>query len=449
MKPKSWFDSIYNASGRQEDTLRHFLAKAVSGAFGLKILNVGLMYINSLFLVKLAGASGYGEYTYIIAWLQILLIPAALGFEGLIGRELAVYSVQLNWAKARGLLDFSSRLVLFCSLLLAMTAVGVFWLFGIADQEKSLAAFAIGMASLPFLTLSRLRTASLQAIKNVVVSQLPEGLIRPSILFVCLGSLFVFLRTNDLPVPTVMSINWVADAVAFGLGSLLLKKNLNKLSTDLRVVKPEHSRSLWIKSAMPMLLIGGMYVINGQTDSVMLGLLKNTEAVGVYAVANRGAGLIAFVQIAVAMPLAPVFATLFAGGELNKLRHTIKKSCRVTFALSLSVAAVLCLLSHWFLLIFGSEFLVAQLPLFILIGGQLVNSFTGATAQLLIMTGNDRDTAIGVGVSAAVNIVLNAMLIPPYGIVGAAIATAMSTVLWNLILVAFTYKRFKVISTAV
>ena len=93
--------------------------------------------------------------------------------------------------------------------------------------------------------------------------------------------------------------------------------------------------------------------------------------------------------------------------------------------------------------------MAGQTALFVLMGSQLVNAFTGATAQLLIMTGYDRDTAIGVSISAAVNVVLNAVMIPPYGMNGAAIATATSTVLWNVILVGFTYKRFKVISTAI
>lgn len=446
----------------QPEALRRFLARAVSGTFGFKILNVGLMYANSLLMVKLAGASGYGEYAYIIAWAQILLIPAALGFEGLISRELAVYAAHRHWAKAKGLLGFSNGLVLQTSAGLAAIAIAGFWRFG-ADNSQSLMAFAIGLASLPFLALSRLRTAALQALKSIVASQLPEAIVRPGILFVCLGGLLGlhtlgWAAPSGLPalsVSAVMAINWVATAIAFYVGSGLLRRSLNpKLqSAEPRSADPfsterQPSRRAWIKAAMPMLLIGGMYVINGQTDAIMLGSFKGNEAVGIYTVANRGAGLISFVQIAFATSLAPVFATLFAQGDLDALRRTIKRSCQATFFLSLAVAVMLVLFSRWFLLIFGAEFLAGQTALFILMAGQLVNAFTGATAQLLIMTGYDRDTAVGVSISAGVNVVLNAVLIPLYGLNGAAIATAISTVLWNVILVGFTYKRFKVVSTA-
>lgn len=470
MKRLARIKLAWGDKAREEESaaspLRRFLAKAVSGTFGFKIVNVGLMYANSLLMVRLAGASGYGEYAYIIAWAQILLIPAAMGFEGLLSRELAVCQAQHRWSEASGLLGFSNALVLFVSLLLSAIAIAGFWLLGLADNAQSLWAFAIGLASLPFLALSRLRTASLQAIKSIIASQLPEAIVRPGILFVCLGGLFALqswgrLDLFQLPLlgapgsgvsgapllsaPAVMTVNWIATAIAFLVGSGLLKRSL---SPQLRSAVPQHSRKIWIKAAMPMLLIGSMYVINGQTDAIMLGSFRDSTTVGIYTVANRGAGLISFVQIAFATSLAPIFATLYAEGNLDELRRTIKRSCQATFFLSVAVAVVLVLFSHWFLLLFGPEFLAGRIALFVLMGGQLVNAFTGATAQLLIMTGYDRDTAMGVSISAVANIVLNAALIPLYGLNGAAIATALSTVLWNVILVGFTYKRFNVLSTA-
>ncbi|PZO23333.1 MAG: hypothetical protein DCF25_00655 [Leptolyngbya foveolarum] len=465
MKLKAWLDramgsSEGNSEGNlegQSESLRRFLVKAMSGTVGLKILNVGLMYANSLLLVRLAGVGGYGEYSYIIAWVYILLIPAALGLEGVINRELAVYSVRRRWADAKGLLGFSNQVVLLSSVLLAISAVAGCWLLGLAEDSQALLAFAIGIASLPLVALSRLRVGALQAVKSVVASQLPEAIVRPGILFVCSGGLFAlqalglsvglgWLALGELPVPVVMVIDWVATAIAFYVGSRLLRR---KLSPDLHQSRPQYSRGLWLKAAMPMLLIGSMYVINGQTDSVMLGILKDNESVGVYKVANQGAGLISFVQVAFATALGPIFVAVFAAGDIVRLRKIVKQSCRATFALSAVMAVGLVLSSHWFLLMFGPEVLAGRTALFILMGGQLVNAFTGATAQLLIMTGNDRDTALGVSASAVVNVVLNAVLIPPYGINGAAIATAISMVLWNVILVGFTYKHFKVMSTAV
>lgn len=442
---RHWAKRLFGKSGSQEEPLRRFLAKAISGTFGFKIISMALVYLNSLLLVRLVGVRGYGEYVYVIAWLQILLIPSALGFEGLISRELAVYTAKERWQEAKGLLDFSNRVILFNSICLAVVAGITFWLVNPTNSISTLITLSIGLVSLPFLALSRIREASLQAIKVVVIGQLPEAIIRPAIIFVTLSGLFL-LRQQVMPSSVAMSIDLAATAIAFGTGAYLLRQ---KLSEDVHVATANYSRKLWLKSAAPMLLIGGMYVINGQTDSVMLGILKDAESVGIYTVANRGAGLVSFVQLAFSTSLAPVFATLYAQGNLPKLKSTIKKSCQATFFISVLLAAVLAIFSHWFLLIFGPEFLTGQRSLFILMGGQLVNAFTGATARLLIMTGYDKDTATGVTISAFANIVLNALLIPAYGIEGAAIATALSMILWNVILVGFTYRRFGVLSTAI
>lgn len=430
---------------KKEEKLSRFLAKTVSGTFGIKVINMALVYANSLLLVRLTGVEGYGEYTFIIAWLQILLIPAALGFEGLISRELAVYTAKHKWASAKGILRFANGLVLFNSIAIALIAFLVFNLTGLAASTSSLFSLVVGLATLPFLALSRLRQYSLQAIKRVVAGQLPEMFIRPVIIFGCLAVAFLALR-QGMSASVALLINLVATAIAFTIGTVLLTKNID---SQTQAATSAYQPKLWLKAAMPMLLIGSMYVINGQTDSVMLGSLQGAKSVGFYTVANRGASLIGFASIAFSGPLSPVFATLHAQGNTAKLRSTFKKSCQLAFLIAAVLAAVLILLSDQFLGLFGAEFLQSKLALFILLGGQLLSAFSGATPVLLNMTGYARDTVVGVAISAVLNIVLNAWLIPVRGIEGAAIATTISVIVWNALLVGFTYRRFGFFATAI
>ena len=64
------------------------------------------------------------------------------------------------------------------------------------------------------------------------------------------------------------------------------------------------------------------------------------------------------------------------------------------------------------------------------------------------MTGHERDTATGVGIAAAVNVTLNVLLIPLWGIEGAAIATAISLMTWNILLAVWVYRRLGIYTTA-
>ncbi|MFO7971597.1 MAG: polysaccharide biosynthesis C-terminal domain-containing protein, partial [Desulfobacterales bacterium] len=99
-------------------------------------------------------------------------------------------------------------------------------------------------------------------------------------------------------------------------------------------------------------------------------------------------------------------------------------------------------------LVFGAVFVNSYLPLVILMAGQMVNSAAGSVAFLLNMTGHERDTAKGVACAAGINIVLNLILIPPLGINGAATATAVSMVVWNVLLWWMVRKRLRINSMA-
>jgi len=77
-----------------------------------------------------------------------------------------------------------------------------------------------------------------------------------------------------------------------------------------------------------------------------------------------------------------------------------------------------------------------------------VNAATGSVGNLLTMSGHERDAARGFVFAAVLNLVLNVLLIPAYGIVGAAVAAAISLISWNLILAALVYRRLGIHSTA-
>ncbi|MBA7669784.1 hypothetical protein ES703_77918 [subsurface metagenome] len=98
--------------------------------------------------------------------------------------------------------------------------------------------------------------------------------------------------------------------------------------------------------------------------------------------------------------------------------------------------------------VFGPEFTQSHTPLAILAVGQLVNAGMGSVGFLLNMTGHERDVARTLLITAGLNILLNLALIPPFGMAGAASATAVSLALWNFILYQLVKIRIGINSTA-
>ncbi len=435
--------SLWKNNLAKTGKLQKFLAKAIAGTFGLKVINAILLYLNSLFLARILGAKGFGLYSYAGAWTYLLLIPSALGIEGLILREIAVYKTQSKWNLTKGLLNWSNKIVLLNSIGIAiLTALG-FWLFSPRESMEMVWVMFIALIAVPADALARLRQPAMRAIGSIVMGQLPENLIRPLLLSLLL-LVSVFFLGNNLNVSEAVTIKVIVAITTCIVGEILLRV---RISPKVRKVRPSYQPKIWLKSALPMLLIGSMYVVNNQTDTIMLGTLSTTEAVGIYTVANRGASLITFVLLAFDTSLAPTFASLYTKGEFKQLQKIVTQSCQFVFAVALLMTAILIIFGKWLLLIFGSEFVGGHLVLSILSLGQLVNAFTGSVALLLIMTGFDKCTALGVGVSAILNIILNAIFIPIWNVEGAAIATASSMIFWNLILIYLTYKKLKINST--
>jgi O-antigen/teichoic acid export membrane protein len=94
--------------------------------------------------------------------------------------------------------------------------------------------------------------------------------------------------------------------------------------------------------------------------------------------------------------------------------------------------------------IFGSDFITANWTLKILVIGRLVDALCGSVGSLMVMTGHQNKSLPVFGWCALMNIVLNAITIPYLGMVGAAIATSITMITWNIWLSVLVIKYVKV-----
>ncbi|MGB3757877.1 MAG: flippase [Rivularia sp. (in: cyanobacteria)] len=411
------------------DSLRNRLIRGAVGSFGLKIAGTGLTFIRSLMFARLLGTDGLGIYAYAITWVGLLSIPATLGLPQLIVREIAIYQTQSAWGLIRGLLRWSNQIVLIVSIVLALIAGVIAWNLQGVTNTQILLAFCVALTSLPIACLTNLRLSAMQGLHKVVLGQLPEVLIAPLLLILFTGSGYLILKEN-LNASWVVGMHVLAVSFTFLIGAGLLNRALPKVVKD---APPKYQARKWLSSGLPLMFLGAMHIINSQTDVLMLGALKGAEEVGIYVVVNRLASLIVFVLMAVNSVLAPNIASLYAEGKIDKLQRVITKSSRAVFFASCSVAGSLIVFGDWFLLLFGQEFTQGKDALIILCIGQLVNAAAGPVGLILNMSGHENYTAMSIGSSAILNVVLNAILIPQSGIQGAAIATASSMVMWNII----------------
>ena len=429
---------------QHSEPLRERLIRAATGSFGLSVASTGLAFVTSVVLARLLGAAGYGSYNYALSWIGVLALPAVMGFDRLLVRETARYRVAASWGALAGLLRASNSLVILVSCFAALGVAAVTWFISGPSDPALTSIFYLAALLLPLHAVTRLRQSTMSGLERVVSGQVPELLVRPLLFLVGVLVLnFGLARSAD--VVSVMAFNVVASFVAL---CWAVVQTSRALPGEVRGVEREYHLRVWAAAAAPMLLIGGTQVVNSQTDVIMLGLLRSPEEVGVYTVASRGTRLILLVMVAVNTAIGPVVARVYAAGEFARLQNLVTRSARGMLAASLPVALALIIFGHWFLLIFGPDFTAGRDALSILCAGKLINVLAGSAGTILLMTGYEKDVAIWVGLAALLNIVLNAILIPIYGIEGAAFTTALCESLMNIAVVITLYHRTRIHSTA-
>lgn len=437
-------ENLIGVKGR-EDSSRASLRWNTGGTFTLKVASTGLIFLMNLLLARLLGTTGYGTYAYALAWFNILSVLCLFGLDKLLVRELSIFNARSAWGLIRGILRWSNFTALVVSAGFAVLAGIIVWILRERLESQMTYTLLIVLIMLPLIVLLRLRQAAMRGLHYVVGGQLPETLIMPISFFIIIGVMYLFMK-NAFSAPVAMAAQVAAVGIALIVGVRQLQIFLPQSA---KKAHPVYQGSTWMHIVMPLVFLDSMTMINSQIDVILLGLMKSTGAVGVYAVAKKGAGLVAFILIAVNIALAPTIASMYAAGETDKLQRMITKSARVILIGSLPIAIVLILFGHWFLLFFfGQGFIQGEKALAILGAAQLINAATGSVGLLLIMTGHERDAAMCVGISALLNFILNASLIPRWGLEGAAVATATTIIVWNTLLTVLVYKRLGIHSTA-
>lgn len=427
-------------------SLRANLIRGATGSIGLKITFTGLNLVLSILLARTLGATDYGIYVYAYALVTLMAVPAQLGLPTLVVREVAKSRAKQQWSLMRGLLLRTNQAVFFITLLLTTLSGTIAWWFRDQLTSVQLNTFAWALVLLPLIALGNLRGAALRGLQCVIRGQLPEHLLRPGLMVLFIGAI-VFTDSQDLTPALAMALHALAAFMAFLVGATLLLRTLPK---PVRAAKPAYNTRVWFVSALPLSFIAGMQVINGQTDIVMLGFFTTAEEVGIYRIAAHGAQLVAFTLGAINMVISPHIAHLYAVGDHKRLQQMLTWSARVILASALPVALAFVLFGESILgFLYGPDFTVGYWALVILCMGQLTNAAMGSVAFILNMTGHERDSAWGIGAAASVNALLNLALIPPLGIEGAAIATATSLAIWNIILARRVFKRTGLVSTAI
>ena len=421
------------------------LAKAFVGSAGMKLAFVAIGFVNSMLLAKLLAPAGYGVYAYVMALVAFLGIPSQLGIPTLSTREIAVTNARKDWAHMKGLIRRAHQGIALLTLVMVLGALVALTFFGSRIEPQRLSAISLGLALVPIVALGALRGGMLRGLRKVLLGQFPEQIVKPLVFL----ALILVLSTTSVTVfspVAALTAQIVASLCAFAVGMYLFLKNR---PPELATAVPEYRTAAWIRSSIPFGLTAALTLINGQTDILVLGLYREDAEVGIYRVAVQMATLVIFGLQVVNAIQGPHIAHLYALGDKERLQTLVTRSSQGILALTIPVVLAMVLFGGIIIrTAFGEEYAAAYVPLVILCVGQVVNASMGSVGSLLNMTGHERDTMQSVFIGATVNVTLNFILTPRWGMIGAATATATTLIVWNLIMWRKVYLRTGIESSA-
>ena len=197
-----------------------------------------------------------------------------------------------------------------------------------------------------------------------------------------------------------------------------------------------------LKISLPLMFAQSVQFIMAWTDKLMLGNMLGPESVAIYGVAFRFSMGVSITLMAINSIASPKFAEKFSNNDISGMAKVAMQSAKLIFWTTIPLASILLIFPKFFMGIYGSDFLIGVEVLRWLIVGRIVNALSGSVGSLMQMSGQQNNYMKILIVGSIINVTLNYVLIPIYGIKGAAFASVFSLSFWNLTMVYNVKKKF-------
>lgn len=400
----------------------------------LKLLGLFFSYLFTVLIARYFGAEVTGRYALAFTILNIFAIIFALGIPDAMVKlsSDSSYKQDFNFEKP------SSRLILLSSIL------GSVALYSLAKPLTSFykdAAlydyFLIASATVLPLIVLRYNFESLRGRNKIVQFGILSN-IAPYLVAI-LGIVFIQSKFSSTYGIEAMEAYLLGTIVACLLSFFLIKK-------PIQINRKPFSIKKILSYSIPMLATSSFIFIMGWTDTLMLGYFNSASEVGIYNVVIKIARIAIIVLTSINLVLAPKISELYSNSEIEKLKALIKKVNRVIFIFTIPVVIIILVANKFVLGLFGPEFVAGSTALVIIMASQCFNAMTGSVGQVLNMTGYHKKLRDFTIISAVLNLILNFILIPIYGMMGAAIATGTSSLALNIMAVIFVKKRLGIVT---
>lgn len=388
------------------------------------LLYYGIMILSNLFFARHLGADLYGDFAFIMAAVLLGSQIVLLGGEEATMRFVPWYVKSGAYDKVAGLIRFFlGGTAVLCILSIVFLWALIFEEGGIrADPSqfgRIVRLLALVALCIPVYACMDLAQKILRSFGMLARSYLPNRLVAP-LVTLAVVALAVWLQWP-------LTVWLIPIAIAVGsFAALVLQFVLFHRAHYVRYMheKAKYEVMPWLSFSVPAMITALMWKVIAYGDIMMLELLGPDEAsVGQFAAAHSATLLLSAVYLAIVTVVAPIVSVAARSASRSGLQDLMSSVVTIVAAFAVPFCVLTVLFRHQVMALFGPGYEAATGVLVILTIGQGLSVLLSPSKVFLEYTGWAKAAMWSTAAAAGTNIVLDVILIPFYGIIGAAVAT--------------------------
>lgn len=404
----------------------------------VKIFGMLFGIVLSITIAKHLGAAGLGIINIANGLLSILLTISIFGFSTAMLRETSVLYERNKFRDIASVLSSVKLFGIISSGILGLSLIifSNYLSINIYQHPKLDIILKIYSIILVFQLLTRFNCAAIKGTRNIWQSIFFSELFHKLVATILIYIIIFTNKTIDIIIVVVCFA--IAHIVTFIVSQIYWGKKFNYKNGGQNKLKNLS------KIAIP-LFFSNASNLNYAILVLILGYFVTKTDIGVFSIAMQ-IGIIINLSLNVILPSAsPKFAALYYTSETKELQITVTKLSRILLISSIIQILIIIIFGSKILAIWGTEFAEGYLVLVILSIGQFFKVSFGCSGSLLKMAGQEKLFARISIYSAILNMILLILLIPIFGLLGAAVTNMSIQILESTSKSIFCYYKLNLI----
>ena len=401
------------------------ILKGSSISFLLSIVGMLFGYILTIMISREFGAEGVGIYNLTLNIMSFIGMIAMYGMNISVLRYVGEFNQKNEFNKLaslyKNILKITLPTALFLSLIIFYSAE--FVSEKIFHDLNYINPIKLISLTLPFFVLLEINIEFIRGINKLKISESLRNITRPLINIIFLFLVSYTIADNMFPLYGLSLAVFISSII----GTVYVIKKI-LLNTSTEGNKNSISKKELFNTSLPMMTTAVISFFMVSLPLLVLQIFSTAEDVGIFSVSLKISLLVGLVLTVTNTVVAPKFAGLYWADKKDELQNIVNKTTKLNILLSGILLLIIFFFSKYILYVFGEEFIKGIPILIILAIGQFFNVATGSAGVLLNMCGLQKEARKIIIYTLIFTIIIHYILVPIYGLEGAAFSFLLTTI---------------------